>query len=59
MEPGNSKYLLEEMVLLRNRVELLQNILKINNINPAIEQIKKKKQLDKIQNFTIKTNNQY
>ena len=48
MEPGNSKYLLEEMVLLRNRVELLQNILKINNINPAIEQIKKKKQLDKI-----------
>ena len=42
MKPGDSTYLLEENQLLRNRVELLKNILKINNINPAIEQIKKR-----------------
>tara|TARA_R100001163_G_scaffold65326_1_gene62124 strand:+ start:1317 stop:1472 length:156 start_codon:yes stop_codon:yes gene_type:complete len=50
MGPGDSTYLLTRIELLENRVELLENILKINNIDPAIEQIKKSKELDKLFN---------
>ena len=50
MKPGDSTYLLTRIKLLTNRVELLENILKINNIDPAIEQIKKRKELDKLYN---------
>ena len=50
MKPGDSTYLLTRIKLLRNRVELLANILKINNINPEVERFIKRKELDKLYN---------
>ena len=49
MKPGSADSL-EIIQHLKNRVELLENILKINNIDPAIEQTKKSKELDKLYN---------
>ena len=48
MGPGDPTYLLYRIQLLSDRVELLENILKLNNINPAIEMKKKRKELDKL-----------
>jgi len=45
---SNSENLLDKIEYLQNRVELLENLLKLNNINIATETIKKRKQLDKM-----------
>tara|TARA_R110002020_G_C15806249_1_gene731655 strand:+ start:34 stop:189 length:156 start_codon:yes stop_codon:yes gene_type:complete len=45
---GNSEHLLDKIEYLQNRVELLENILKLNNIDSTTETIKKRKQLDKM-----------